>query len=64
MIFVWLLTQKIMNTISAILVVAQDAAKVSISNGMNSAVWDIIGAVIGFLLFGYLAYVVLKPEKF
>ncbi|NJK93629.1 MAG: K(+)-transporting ATPase subunit F [Bacteroidales bacterium] len=31
---------------------------------MASPTWYIIGAIIGFLLLGYLAYVLLKPEKF
>jgi K+-transporting ATPase KdpF subunit len=53
-----------MKTITSILVVVQDAVKFTVSDGMDSQIWYIIGAVIGFLLLGYLTYVLLKPEKF
>lgn len=53
-----------MKSISYILVIAKDAVKVTSPVEMNSQVWYIIGAVIGFLLLGYLTYVLLKPEKF
>jgi K+-transporting ATPase KdpF subunit len=53
-----------MNTITSILVIAPDAAQAAAVGGMDSQTWYTIGAVIGFLLLIYLAYVLLKPEKF
>jgi K+-transporting ATPase KdpF subunit len=53
-----------MKSISSILVIAKDAVKSTSPVEMNSLVWYIIGAAIGFLLLGYLTYVLLKPEKF
>lgn len=53
-----------MNTISSILIIAPDAAQAATADGMDSQTWYTIGAFIGFLLLIYLAYVLLKPEKF
>jgi K+-transporting ATPase KdpF subunit len=53
-----------MNTIFTILVVVRDATETPVSIGMNSSACLIIGAVIGFLLLGYMVFVLLKPEKF
>ncbi|HEX3009282.1 MAG TPA: K(+)-transporting ATPase subunit F [Bacteroidales bacterium] len=53
-----------MNAISSILVITPDAAQAATADGMDNQTWYTIGAVIGFLLLIYLAFVLLKPEKF